>query len=314
MTTLQRTAAAFATVIVASSFMACTTDTITETKVPVSQLIWNFALNDHAVMLAVGDAHQLVGVSLTSTGDTVRPVPRPVYRSSDSTKVTVDSTGRLTAVAATNGVSIYATVRGHELTYADTTVVLVTPTRRPFKSLAFANGATGSATIGMPAFFAITCLDSADSQLTDVPISYRSPDGVKALIFGSASGAQMLPVRLGDVRIIASTSSYGVTVTDTLVVTVGLPLTGSVSAVQSTLGPVFQGPSYGLATGGVITFSNYMPTPITIRFDDSTHVEGGNITNLATNGVTTRKFLAAGTYIFRDPVTGATGKVLVGDQ
>ena len=146
---------------------------------------------------------------------------------------------------------------------------------------------------------------------------------------------------MGEVKLIASATAYGVTRADTLPFTIGLPLVALVT-VQTRVDahgdtvPVFPASSTLIAVGGDVVFTNQTSLAVDVVFDDPTNVaqddllcdalgadapdlycSSGNIAAWSFSeddpgfGLRYRQLRAPGTYHYHDSRSGAGGTITV---
>jgi plastocyanin len=145
--------------------------------------------------------------------------------------------------------------------------------------------------------------------ITGLSVQYKSLDpAVATVTVGFLRG-----VSPGTARIVASTTSYGVAMTDTVVYTITYPITATVNmnAPPAALSPA----TVHVGLGAVVTWASLAPVVGDITFDNGgTDIVGGNIPFIGPFGRMTRTFNVPGTYSYKNVATGQTGTVIVHDN
>jgi hypothetical protein len=170
----------------------------------------------------------------------------------------------------------------------------------------------------------VTATDGDAMPLTGLAVKYRSLDPIVATI----RGTQAYTTAKGVARIVATSTSYGVTLTDTTHIVVTNPMTmtftfNSSTAVENGSAPITRSPAYGLiGSGGTVTWTNLGLQPSTsVTFLDGADslalpvpgtigAAGGNIAVLTPFSRQSRMFIKPGTYHFRD-AAGDTASFVV---
>lgn len=279
-----------------------------------SKLIWTLKNSTGAATLAPGATLQLTTTAYTYAGDSVTGLPAATFISSDSTKVTVSPTGLMTAVAATttSNVNVISSLTVAGVTHRDTTIVAVSPVAHTLKTLSVHPGPYQSSTFSLGDYGSVivTALDSMDDTLQGLAVKLVSSAPLIAdFIYG-----QLYAYAKGQVTVVASTTSFGVTKRDSLTYTITNPMTGSVYCYEHAYVPYEPAFYYNnpliIGVGGTVTWYNYGNMATTITFADSTNVTGGNIPSIPLYSSATRTFSKTGTYVFTD-VLGDSGTVIV---
>jgi plastocyanin len=103
---------------------------------------------------------------------------------------------------------------------------------------------------------------------------------------------------------------------DTVQLTVQYGMAGNVSVQPSypTNAPAFYPTALVIGVGGTVRFFNGTSAPFTLTFlNDLDHIDG-SVTDLGPFSTQVVRFLAVGTYQYKDPVSGATGSIIVREQ
>lgn len=300
---------------------ACATDKVDDIVRPdLDTLFWSLNVNAKAVTVAVGEQQQLTATPQTVNGVALTGLPRPVWTSSDPTRVTIDSTGLLTGVAETQGTNVIATMTAQGVTYVDTVPVAVTTQRAVVDHLEF--DVFGPQSISLGGYgvttFMVVAIDGEGNEIPGVAIATSLVENGIATLYAYGGPAQIQANGLGQVHVIATTTSYGATVVDTAVFPIFYTTNGNVQISSNGLpGSVqqFYPTSVVIAVGGSVTWNNYGSTPVNITFTSGgDQVVGGDVGEVDPNGAVTRTFPTVGTYPYKDSIGGQTGSVVVRNQ
>lgn len=305
--------------LLAAGTTACHDDQIvTVSPPPVSNLYWDLRTDIRAVTLAVGGTQQLTVTPVNALGAPLAALPKPSFTSSDTTKVTVSPTGLVTGVAETrSNVNVIASLAADGVTYVDTIIVAVTPQSAVLKGVRFdppPNGTTISLNDGFMA--GATAIDANDQPIPGAAISIVTLDTTKVHLFKYGGPPYVQAAAVGKVRLVAMTTSYGISKSDTMEITVQYLVHGQVSMQKIGTDISFNPDAVLIGVGGTVTWSNYaISAPVSIVFTTGEeHVTGGNISSLGQYEQQDRTFPVAGTYLYKDTVSGATGKIVVSAQ
>jgi len=327
-----------------------------------ARLFMSLELNHRAVNLSTAspyDTLRLVATPLDGNGQPMNGLPAASFRSADTTRVVVTEDGLLQARAATNGVAIIAEVlTADNIRHADTAYVKVTTLadppqldrfeimpQTPYPDTAVWTmvpdlGMTGAVLLQIAGTtllptLRLDALTASGATIAGLEVEYRSLDPRVAII-DNRTGA-VTPIAPGKVRIVASTSVYGVTAADTAEFEVILPLVSGVIALPEPLPPGGwpANPSEVtiLQSGYVFWWNTNQTIPTEIVFEDPANVEalpamicmimgesncsGGDIAPfggmepmfpLFMRG---RRFPVPGVYEYTITATGETGRVIV---
>jgi plastocyanin len=300
---------------------ACASDKVDDIVRPdLDTLFWSLNVNAKAVTVAVGEQQQLIATPQTINGTALTGFPKPVWTSSDPTRVTVDSTGLLTGVAETQGISVIATLTAQGITYVDTVPVAVTTQRAVVSRLEFSVFGPQSIALGGygATTFMVSAVDAEGNEIPGVAIATSLVENGIATLYAYGGPAQIQASGLGQVHVVATTTSYGTTVVDTAVFPIYYTTNGNVQISSNGLpGSVaqFYPTSLVIGVGGSVTWNNYNSTPVHITFTSGgDQVDGGDVGDIEPNGAVTRTFPTVGTYSYKDTIAGQTGTVFVRNQ
>jgi len=282
---------------VALAAAGCSGDSPASLPTDLTAMPWTLRQDIGAATVAVGGTQQLTVTATRLDGDTVA-TPALTFTSGDVNKVTVTAAGLVTGVAVTTtAVPVIASAFVNGVTLADTTMVVVTATARAFNTFSIHPAPTDSARLpqGGSRFLTFKATDSSGAAITTLSVKYQSLDPrIISISYGSLLGTLR-----GSAKLVASTTSYGVTRVDTVEYTVTYPMT-AYTYVYATA-PFFTNKLPIVGVGGSVSWYNYSGAPATLTFSDSTGVVGGgNIVNLAAYAGATRTFTVPGNYVVSD--------------
>jgi plastocyanin len=326
--------------------LACSSD-VSAPQVPNGDsLYWALTLNHHAVALstvAPWDTVRLVATPRNAEGAALAGLPEVTFRTSDTGTVSVSQDGLLTALATATDVRVIASLTVGGLTLEDTAVIEVTDAAPPPAPLTYAIQLSvgDSAVLPVASAFAgtgtkllgIAATDGTGAPVAGIPVYFTSSDPTIATVDRSAG--LVVAVRPGRVTIHAVSTAYGVSMSDSLALTITPPSSrivyvfprtpvGSTTPVSS-----FDPGEVTLAAGGEIFWQNDSGQAVDIVFDDPSQVReaselpdgsgGGNITNLPgdstalANGLiyAGRSFPIPGAYSYHSERYGTSGKIVV---
>jgi hypothetical protein len=278
-----------------------------------NSVFWAVKTDVEAASIVLGGTQQLTATPLDPTGAPIPELPAPTFVSLDPAHVTVSSTGLVTGVAVTPGVSVVASLKVNGVTNTDTTVIAVTPTTSVLGT--FRIDTTGPFFIdkGSTKFVMPIVNDDHGIRLANQPVKYTSLNPLLATVQGGAGSLVITANAVGQVRIAATTTAYGVTKVDTVAYTIRYPLSLSVTCLPLAQQPFLPAPPFIIGTGGTVTLRNGTSSPLTITFTgDTTNVSPAS-TTLSFGGSVTFHFPVAGVYNFLTS-TGLSAGILVIDQ
>lgn len=311
----------FGLLFVLAVFAACNTDTFT--AVPTNSNFYFVRLSPSAASLAVSQTQQVTVTAYdagpcggaacnpTTPGNVITVAGTPTFRSTDTTKVKVSSTGLVTAIAVGTA-SVIATLQdipgylsAPSVTRVDTAVFTVTaaPLTLGAMTLTASRSTTGA---GSPDTLVVTLTDASGAVIntqkaatitgTSVgrPKFYTSNPTVATV---NTSGI-INGVTPGTATITAVISVGGVIKTATFPITVTAPITGTVAITTATSGTgilFFPGTLTVSATqakvqgalGAIVTFSVTSGTFSTTTTPNSTQCFNVTFANPSAAGPTT---------------------------
>lgn len=269
-------------------------------------------INPGGSTIVVGGTEQLSVVGLTLDGKVIPTLDSVKYKSLDLTTLTVDANGLVTALRATTTnassgavpVQIQATVYAGGVTRTASAYISVTATRLPVASLDIHSGVT-SIPLGTTNFIKPVFKDSSGNDLSDAGIYATRvfPAGAAVANVVIWNGL-VQPYGLGQYWLYATTTAYGITLSDSVLLTFGNRTALTVYFINdfTTSQPIIYmngftaHTQFYLGAGAVVTFTNQFSYPVAVTFDDSTHVTGGNIASLAAFASVTRTFPTTGHF------------------
>jgi hypothetical protein len=325
-----------------------------------SALFMSLTLDHGAINLSTAAPYNELKLTATprdANGMPMPGLPAPTFRSSDTTKVWVTPDGLLQARQPGIQIQVIAElVADRNVRHADTATVNVTSSAPPPVL-----DVLSLEPVGEDAVWSMTSLESVFGQLLFYLASGRSfqpafnlkaldPDGnpVPGLAIEYESldpdVARIDPVmgnigliQPGEARVVARTTAYGVTMADTTLFTVTLPM---IEGIWILRGPEGQPPTVTskkvlIRPGGYVFWTNNTPDSVRVTFDDPASAErieeictafGGTYPaqcesgNMApfTGGESSfqdntrgRQFKEPGSYTFHIEPLGITGQVVV---
>jgi hypothetical protein len=296
--------------VVMGAAAGCGTDSRVATQPNDAVQFWRLVGNQRAITIAVNQTLQLTATPQNGVGVTLSSLPTPTFTSTDTTTVKVDASGVLHAIAPTTTATVIASLTVGGVTAADTIPVVVTTTREAFKSLSLRPA--GSAQAPMKVNTPVTTLatDSSDHQLYNLSIRYWVSDPTVASIstFGYLYGSAK-----GTVWVHASTTSYGVTASDSVQYTITNPVAVTMYYYGTLYSfyPPFYTDTISVGVNGTVTVYNYSGSVAAMNFgSDSLKVTGGNIPSLGLYSGAARTFPTVGRYTIVDQA-GHTGLIVV---
>jgi hypothetical protein len=297
---------------------ACSGDSPVALETDSATLYWALHTDIPAATVALGGTQQLTATPVYPSGGAIAGLAAPSFRSADSSKVKVTTGGLVTGVALTPGTAIIASLTVNGVTNVDTTLVAVTATSAVVTDFVLDGSAPYTVTSGSSKFIMPSVRDNHGVPLFGLAVKYRSLDTITAAIQPQTGAAVLSGMLAGKVLVIATTTSYGVTVTDTIEYRVVNPTSITINCVGSATpfpgAPTYfpTGP-YLIQTGGSINFSNASGAAQSITFTTGlANVPGGNIASLSPGPPVTRTFPTAGSYRFVDAY-GNAGLVVAQD-
>ena len=302
---------------VAATVAACYMD---EPANPVDKTVYSVVLGPDNVNVAVGATQPLAVTAFNGRG-TVLAGAAPKFRSADTTKVQVSSTGVVTGVA--NGTTlVIASVTNAGVTKADTVTVRVSSAG----ATALGSLSLGTAPVTLAGnctrFVAPTITDASGAPITPGSSGITNPYYVSrnttvASTSNNATNATLTGVGVGTTYLVGTLTSGGVTKTDSVRVDVAASGTKAVKIADAGPNPA----AVTLPAGCLVSFKNAASKPVDITFVSSAPTTTGGtapalpskISALAVGATQAVRFAYAvangapvtGTITYRDSVAGA---------
>lgn len=267
--------------------LGCGTDYVT-TPPPTGSgdLFAALVLDHHAIALsphAPFNTIQLTAAAINAQGQPLEGAARATFSLSDTGSVSITPDGMLTATAPATGVLLIATLSDRNLTHKDTAYVNVNDVAEPpvlatFSIQPLEGDSARTAALDAFGLFGIKQIlpqetDAGGTPIDGLPVFFSTADPTVATV-DPASG-NITGVRPGTVKIRASTTAYGVTMSDSVEFTITPPLIGLVAAAPITPAgsttPVLQwapGTIEVSAGGQVLFFTQSTTQDIDVVFDD----------------------------------------------
>lgn len=313
---LYRQASVLSIISMAFGLMSCIDASAPDRDPLMDDEILNYLLpTPLAATMAVGDTLplQLDAYSLGGIVIPFKDYSKVVFTSSDITKVRIDSSGALIAVAPSNGVviTITATYTHLAVTKQTSIEVVVTPTRADVRSIRiFPRDSAQWAGVGTVVAQAFTATPDAIAgahvrvlvNKTGVPASAGSVGLVRSI---AGMYLAIIPAGLGEHWLYAVSNIYGTSFLDSLRIaglySATLPISITSDTISGELQSTMANTHRIVQPCAAITFSNRTNSPVSILFDEPTEANGcapgdliGNIENLAPNQSSIRKFRNVG--------------------
>lgn len=269
--------------------VGCGSDTTGPLADTIKDGYWTLQLNHRAITMSLtapSNQLQLQATPLTVRGDTIPTTNKIRYTSNDSS-VLVDSTGLLIARLARTGVAVVARLtipndEGQQVTLVDTAIVNVNAVAAPvpvFTTLQIKTPGDSATFSPVPFMtgFTVTTLAASNTPLTGVNVFCRSSNST-VVDYGrgkvnnfTLSNFARLP---GLTILTCSATIYGVSLSDTLPIHIGMPLWSKLTVdtmpVVSGSPPVVVSTSIvKIGIGGIIQWDNNSKRTVDLVFDDS---------------------------------------------
>lgn len=330
--------------LIASVVLGCGTDATLPTPAPdAAHLYWSLTLDQHAVTLSTTspfDTERVTATPRDATGAPLTGVGAATYKSLDLARVQVTPDGLLHGIDAGDGVAVVATLTAGDVTHTDTVMVNVRDVADPPMLTTFSihpvppdSAVWPMTALGTewltpiygagPKALPLRALDANGQSISDLPVDFRSSDSTIASV--ERQTGVFTAHRPGRVTFFASTTWYGVATEDSVSYQITLPLVQSIALVQGYGGTRFSPSGAKIVVGGYVSFIAPWPSADVV-FDapgniaeDSIFCQcgagnigpfGGDTLNFL-NDIRIRRFPVAGTYIFRDKLSGATDSIIV---
>jgi len=309
-------------------------------------LYWQLTLNVHAMTLSTVPPYDTVRIAATPrtiSGTPIADLPAPTYTSLDLDRAQVDSSGLVHVIGSGDQVQVVASLEVNNILHADTLVLNVTNEAAPPTIATFTihPDAGDSAKVAVTSTVTLMprAADASGTPIPDVAAYFTTSDATVATI--DRSSGYLLPVRPGQVTVYATTTTYGVTKSDTLPYTIGHPIYIAMETVplQLASGQIVGAfsPAYvELGPGAAVLFGNSDAPATDVTFDDPTNVAQndqlcgffanlcgtGNIAAWARDpndgsgisGLRARRFPVPGTYAFHSTIFGTSGTIVIVDE
>jgi len=322
--------------------LACGTDYITVPKPTGSgRLYASLVLDHHAIalsMTAPSNTIQLAAAALNAQGQPLDGAGHATFSLSDTGSVTITSDGVLTATAPATGVQVIATLTDGNLTHKDTAYVNVNDVTPPpvlasFSIQPLPGDSAKTAALDAFGLFGLKQIlpqaaDASATPIDGIPVFFSTADPTVATV-DPATGI-VTGIRPGTVKIRASTTAYGVSMSDSLVLTITPPLIGLVAANPFTPAgsttPVlrWEPGTIEVSAGATVLFFTQTPNrELDVVFDDPADVAesplapsgSGNIPPFSApdeNGIfVARMFPVPGSYNYHSTTFDTQGTIIV---
>jgi hypothetical protein len=323
--------------------LGCGTDYVAIAKPPTSdKLFASLVFDHHAVALSLSaptNTIKLTAVAINGLGAPLADAGQATFSLSDTGSVTITPDGVLTATAPATGVQVIATLTEGNLTHKDTAYVNVNDVPTPpvlanFSIQPMEGDSAKTAALDAFGLFGVKQIfpqetDAGGTPIDGLPVFFSTADPTTATVdpvTGNITG-----VRPGTVKIRASTTAYGVTMSDSLIYTITPPLIGLVAAnpgnpVGSPTQVLQWAPgSIEISAGGTVLFVTQSTTQdIDVVFDDPDAATesflapsgGGNIPPFHAEpdqggAFFARSFLAPGSYNYHSTTFDTHGTIVV---
>ncbi|HWZ57653.1 MAG TPA: hypothetical protein VNW46_01660 [Gemmatimonadaceae bacterium] len=332
-----------------ASLAGCVGDpTATIPQADPTKLFWSLTLNHRAITMATVapyDTIRLVATPRTIGNVAITGLGTPTFQSEDQDHALVDSNGVVHAIGAADQVAIIASLMVGNILHVDTAIINITAGApgQPLAQFSIQPIPPDSAKTAVQLTKAITAnaYDASGSPISNVSVYFSLSDTTTATIdrtFGFLSA-----LHPGHVTVYATTTTYGVTKTDSLRFRIGYPIevfTQAAAHIDATGKTVlsFVPQNLVIGPGGLVLFGNTSPhQAIDVTFDDPTNVQqsdmfcaisavwwcgGGDIAawtvsptdSTGESAVRVRQFFVPGTYPFHSTIFGTTGSIVVKDD
>jgi hypothetical protein len=323
--------------------MGCGNDYITVPQPSgTGRLFAALVFDHHAVALSTtppSNSIQLTATPINAQGQPLEGAGQATFGLSDTGSVTITPGGLLTAKSPATGVLVIATLTDGNLTHKDTTYVNVNdvnpaPVLASFSIQPLPGDSAKTAALDAFGLFGLKQIlpqeaDGGGTPIDGLPVFYSTADPTVASI-DPATGF-ITGLRPGTVKIRATTTAYGVTMSDSVLFTITPPLIGLVAASPITPAgsttPVLQwapGTIEVSAGGTVLFFTQSTTQDIDVLFDNPDDViesvlapsGGGDIPPfraLPDNGGAffARAFPTPGSYDFHSTTFDTHGTIIV---
>lgn len=306
------------TALLLYSLVGCGADSMsTSLQHNPTTMFWGVSNDVRATTVAVNGTQKVTSRAYDYAGNWIDDAPPVLYVSRDSTKVRVSQDGTITGVRVSSGTLVLASIQIDNMTHADTTVVNVTAAPAVLDTFSIHPPVTTSTLIhvGRTLTLPVTAKDNHGVALAGLAVVFTSLDTNVATV--NFTSGLVSAKKLGTTQIVGTTTSYGTTKSDTVTVTTGYPLSGTVTFGSVAYPYAFVPGTIEIAAGGSVAFQNSskqqlgVADSVDITFTSGVeNIPGGNIPVFISGGQS-RTFPVAGTYTFINSYGGQTGKVIV---
>lgn len=271
--------------------LGCGTDYVT-TPPPVGSgdLFAALVLDHHAIALSTSAPHNTIQLTASAINAQGQPLPgagQATFSLSDTGSISITPDGMLTATAPATGVMVIATLSNRNLTHKDTAYVnvidvAVPPVLASFSIQPLPGDSAKTAALDVFGLFGLKQIlpqeaDAGGTPIDGLPVFFSTADPTVATVdpvTGIVTG-----VRPGTVKIRANTTAFGVTMSDSLVLTITPPLIGLVAALpftpagSTTTSIRWEPGTIEVSAGATVLFFIQTPNrPIDVVFDDPADV------------------------------------------
>jgi hypothetical protein len=341
--------------VLCAALAGCGAGELAPPQAATDESLWDLTLNHHGVLLATVapyDTVTLIATPRNAAGEPLQGISAPIVFTTSDTSVHVDPSGLVTARNAATKVRVVATIIVNNVRRQDSAYINITagtPTQHiasisiqpaPGDSTTIAAMDGFSALFGGGKIISAKVLDGSNVAIPNVSVNYRSSDSTLASI-DRLTGKMRPWLPTKRVKIYASTTVYGTSMTDSVEYYIGYPLVGQVDIKSriplgsTTPVPFFSPIPIEIGAGGVVEFVNASGISLgDLVFDDSVKVGSqpctiticlllgsmvapGNIhdftafDNTGANMLMFRSFPIPGTYRYYNPQSGVEGTIVV---
>lgn len=322
--------------------LGCGTDYVTVPQPTGSgRLFASLVLDHHAIALSMNapfNTIQLTAAAINAQGQPLDGAGHATFSLSDTGSVSITPDGMLTATAPATGVQVIATLTDGNLTHKDTAYVNVNDVAPPpvlasFSIQPLPGDSAKTAALDVFGMFGLKQIlpqsaDAGGTPIDGLPVFFSTADPTVATV-DPVSGI-VTGVRPGTVKIRATTTAYGVTMNDSLVLTITPPLIGLVAALPftpegSTTSVLRWEPgTIEVSAGATVLFFTQTPNrDIDVVFDDPANVAesplapsgSGDIPLFSApdeNGIfVARAFPVPGSYNYHSTTFDTQGTIIV---
>ncbi len=280
---------------------ACSGDKLTDLSATGvrAQTLAQVSLLPRAVIIAVGDSHQLNLSSISFTGEPIPEGATVTYTSGDSTRVTVSPSGMVQGRAVTTVfVSVYVSVNYRGISRSDRVYIQVVPSKTPVDAMQF--DPVGAIQVGSPAPYNVRFSRGG----IEVPglfatVEYLDKTGIASI---DVFQRTVTPRQTGTVKLVGRVNAFGVELVDTLVLDVINPSMQTIMFMDDWDDPnsMFSGAdglTLFLQEYGMVMFMNLSPVSFKITLTDPDGVS--RVLDLARDDMLMEMFMTPGDYTWK---------------